>query len=457
MVRRLTLMGSPVGLAEQIAHRAFRRVARDWEVLDDPLGAVRRMSLDELLARYRPPGRGPTLSPPREGAPAQWHTVAAILDPLSPEQRVARVLQVYDGLDDPSDHQPAPPVDIGLAELFADAVADVSPASRLTELITNRETDDPMDHLGRAAPARRQWSMTARGRRWLGGAVAAFAVVVVLGNVGSDVVARSGRGQEVEAGLGTTGGPVVATSLGAAESSCPSADPTIGPGGTALPEEGATEPRRVARVLATDRHALVALHRGGRDAQIIDRDGRVRRTGPNGVGRVRNIDGGSDDQIQIVIDSAEDCPPGPEAWKGVPLVFTTRAAAAAQPDAVVAGGFTDGTPWEVRDRPGHGLCASLGGEVAACGADAGRDVQLMPARLLADGAGHRVAFGYLPAGAAIARLEGSGGVLGPPVELGDDASFFALASEPGDEPERVRFFDQGGAAVAALPYPTAAP
>ena len=94
MVRRLTLMGSPVGLAEQIAHRAFRRVARDWEVLDDPLGAVRRMSLDELLARYRPPGRGPTLSPPREGAPAQWHAVAAILDPLSPEQRVARVLQV---------------------------------------------------------------------------------------------------------------------------------------------------------------------------------------------------------------------------------------------------------------------------------------------------------------------------------------------------------------------------
>ena len=51
--------------------------------------------------------------------------MAAILDPLSPEQRVARVLQVYDGLDDPSDHQPAPPVDIGLAELFADAVADV--------------------------------------------------------------------------------------------------------------------------------------------------------------------------------------------------------------------------------------------------------------------------------------------------------------------------------------------
>jgi hypothetical protein len=46
-------------------------------------------------------------------------------------------------------------------------------------------------------------------------------------------------------------------------------------------------------------------------------------------------------------------------------------------------------------------------------------------------------------------------VLGPPVELGDDASFFALASEAGDEPERLRFFDQGGAAVAALPYPTA--
>ena len=146
--------------------------------------AVRRLALDELLARYRPPGRGPTLSPPREGAPGQWHAVAAILDPLSPEQRVARVLQVYDGLDDPSDHQPAPPVDIGLAELFADAVADVSPASRLTELITNRDVDDPMDGLGRAVPARRQWSMPARGRRWLGGAVAAFAVVVRAGQRG---------------------------------------------------------------------------------------------------------------------------------------------------------------------------------------------------------------------------------------------------------------------------------
>jgi hypothetical protein len=139
-------------------------------------------------------------------------------------------------------------------------------------------------------------------------------------------------------------------------------------------------------------------------------------------------------------------------------VFTTRAAAAAQPDAVVAGAFADGTPWEVRDRPGHGLCASLGDDaIAPCGADAGRDEQLLPARLLADGAGRRLAFGYLPAGAAVARLERSGGELGPPVELGDDASFFALASEPGDEPERLRFFDQRGAAVAALPYPMSTP
>ena len=285
-----------------------------------------------------------------------------------------------------------------------------------------------------------------------------LAIVGVLGNaLDSDVVTGAGRGQEVQAGLGTTRGWVDAATLGAPQSSCRSADPTLGPGGTPLPDEGSTEPRRVARVLATDRHALVALHRGGRDARIIDREGRVRRTGPNGVGRVRNIDGGTDDQIQVVIESARDCPPSPVAWKGVPLVFTTLVAAAAQPDIVVAGVFADGTPWEVRDRPGYGLCASLGDQAAACGADTAGDEQLLPARLLSDGAGRRVTFGYLPAGGSIARLEQPGGELGPAVAVPDDATFFALPSEPGDEPERVRFFDQGGAAVTALPYPTAQP
>ena len=89
MVRRLTLMGSPVPLAEQIAHRAFRRVARDWEVLGDPLNEVRRLAVAELLARYHPAGQAPTLSPAREGAPAAWAAVAAELDPLSPADRVA--------------------------------------------------------------------------------------------------------------------------------------------------------------------------------------------------------------------------------------------------------------------------------------------------------------------------------------------------------------------------------
>ena len=459
MVRRLTLMGSPVGLAEQIAHRAFRRVARDWEVLDDPLGAVRRVSLDELLARYRPPGRGPTLSPPREGAPRSGTPWPPILDPLSPEQRVARVLQVYDGLDDPSDHQPAPPVDIGLAELFADAVADVTPASRLTELITNRDVDDPMDGLGprRAGPtamvdAGPRSTLAGWGGRGVRGRRACWATSAPTsvarvgpgpGGGGRDSARPAGRWSR--------------TSLGAAESSCPSADPTIGPGGTALPEEGATEPRRVARVLATDRHALVALHRGGRDAQIIDHEGRVRRTGPNGVGRVRNIDGGADDQIQVVIESAEDCPPGPEAWKGVPLVFTTRVAAAAQPDMVVAGAFADGTPWEVRDRPGHGLCASLGGQAAACGADAGRDVQLMPGPA-AGGRRRPSCRVRLPAGRRGDRparaVRGRARTTGRARVRRRERSSRSPPSRA-TSPSGVRFFDQGGAAVAALPYPTA--
>ena len=239
MVRRLTLMGSPVGLAEQIAHRAFRRVARDWEALDDPLGVVRRPSLDELLARYRPPGRGPTLSPPREGAPAEWHAVGAILDPLSPEERVARVLQVYDGLDDPADHEPAPPVDIGLAELFADAVADVSPASRLTDLITNRDADDG-DGLGRAAPTARRWSMPASGPAlagWGGRRVRDRRRAGRTPSTPTSSPARAGARRcrpDSARPVGRWSRPPSAPP----QSSCPSADPTIGPGGTPLPDEG---------------------------------------------------------------------------------------------------------------------------------------------------------------------------------------------------------------------------
>ena len=330
--------------------------------------AVRRVALDELLARYRPPGRGPTLSPPREGAPAQWHAVAA-----DPRPALARAAggPGAPGLRRPRRPlrrtEPAPPVDIGLAELFADAVADVSPASRLTELITNRDADDPMDDLGRAAPARRQWSMPARGRRWLGGAVAAFAVVVRAGRTSAPTSspARAGA-RRWRPGSARPAGRWSRPPSAPPQSSCPSADPMIGPGGTALPEEGATEP---APGGAGPRHGPARPRRAapGRPRRADHRPRRARasdgterrRAGPQHRRRLGRPDPGRHRR------RPSDCPPGPEAWKGVPLVFTTRAAAAAQPDAVVAGAFTDGTPWEVRDRPGHGLCASLGDEVAA--------------------------------------------------------------------------------------------
>ena len=155
----------------------------------------------------------------------------------------------------------------------------------------------------------------------------------------------------------------------------------------------------------------------------------------------------------MIIGSAADCPTSPESWKGVPLVFTTLAAASAQPDVVTAGAFAGGVPWEVRDRPGRGLCATLGDDAAPCGTAAGED-ELLPVRVLEGGAGRRLAFGYLPAGAASVRFERPDGVLGPAVVPVNGGTYFALATGPDDEVERIRFFDRNGAAVAAVAYPT---
>jgi hypothetical protein len=45
-------------------------------------------------------------------------------------------------------------------------------------------------------------------------------------------------------------------------------------------------------------------------------------------------------------------------------------------------------------------------------------------------------------------------VLGPAAVPVEGATYFALATGPDDQVERIRFFDRNGAAVAALAYPT---
>jgi hypothetical protein len=459
MVRRLVLMGAPTERAEGIAHRAFARVAREWDALGDPLTSVRRIALEDLLARFRPAARAPTTSPDRDGAPHEWDAVRPILDPLTPEDRAAMVLRGYDGLDDESVDQlvpvrrrrgpppPTPPVDLALAELLTAAVADVTPPSRLTDLFAGR---DGPDLEGPGPPP-----TSHRRRAWVGAAVAALVVAGVFGR-GFDADLGTPAGPDQELRVGPAGGGVVLTANADSElSSCAAADPLVGPGGTLVPEEGDTDPWRVARVLATDRRALITLHRGARDARMVDRDGVVRRSARPGVGRIRHIYPGDDRQIQIVIGSTDDCPQSPQVWKGVPLVFTSLADAKTQPEIVVAGAFADGTAWEVRDRPGHGLCATVGTTDAPCGTELADLEALAPVRLVADPAGRRMVFGYLPPGATTARLEHPGGQLDPPPLLRPEWTVFALPSAPADRPERVRFFDQGGAAVAAVPYPGA--
>jgi hypothetical protein len=257
----------------------------------------------------------------------------------------------------------------------------------------------------------------------------------------------------VRVGLTVDGAVVQPARAGAEESSCTTADPTEGPGGTPLPREGDTYPERVARVLATDRRAIIALHRGAVDARVLDRGGRVLRTGANGAGRVRNVDGGDDDQIQVVIERGALCPSAPQSWKGVPLVFTTLDGVQEQPDVVVAGRFDEQTSWEVRDRPGVGLCATVRSRTRECGLDPGDGVDL-PVRLAGDEAGHAIVYGYLPPNATTARLQRPGRRLGPPSEHVDGATFFALQVDAGDRPVEIDFFNRSGAAVGAVPYPS---
>jgi hypothetical protein len=465
MVRRLSLMGAPVELAEHIAHRAFTRVCRHWDGIVDPLATVRQVAIEDVLARFRPPGQAPTRTPPREGAPPAWAAVGPILDPLTPARRVVTVLRVFDGLDDESiarllpigrERQPEP-VDHRTAMLFADAVADIRPASRLTELLGTSSTSDdapalPRLHRVRSPRSRPAWTRRGSAGPWvLAGIAAVVAFGLFGGSLDSGLPGRSRPGQELRTGL-TVDGAVVDPRSG--HSSCPSADPVAGPGGTKLPLATDTDPVRVADVVATDRRALIALHRGATDVRVIPRNGQVLRTVGPGLGRLQVVDSGGDDQIEVVIGSKRDCPPAPEAWKGVPIVFTTLSDASLQPESVLTGRFPDGTEWRISDRPGLGLCGHLGDVSARCGARLDQAAQLEKIRLLADRAGHRVAFGYLPPQAATARLEGKGGELGHPRLLPDGATFFALAVPPDERPTLIRFYNGSGAALLALPFPS---
>jgi hypothetical protein len=440
MVRRLALIGAPVDLAEDIAHGSFLRVGRHWDGLEDPLTTVRRLAIDDVLSRFRPPGKAPTRTPPRVGAAPAWADVGAFLDPLAPAERVVAVLRTYDGLDHEAiarlmpvrRERGAPAVDHRLATCFADAVSDISPRSRLTELLGadaggGSLADDaaPLPGARRVRPVkqRRVRHPHGRSRYWVGaGAAAAVLIGLVGGHFDTSLPTRASRPQELRTGL-TVDGTVVPG--GAAQSSCPSADPVDGP--------AATAPDRVAAMLATDRRAIIALHRGATDARLTD--------------------AGGDGPIEVVIRAKRDCPGAPQAWKDIPLVFTTVADASNQTGTALTGGFPDGARWEVSDRPGLGLCGRLGDAIAPCGARLGQAEQLATVRLLADDAGHRVAFGYLPPQATTARLEDASGVLGRPTLLPDGSTFFALGSDVVDRPRLIRFYNGSGAALLAMPYP----
>jgi hypothetical protein len=439
MVRRLALVGAPVELAEDIAHHAFVRVSRHWDGLEDPLATVRRLAIDDVLGRFRPPGKAPTRTPPREGSPPAWGEVGAFLYPLTPAARVVAVLRTYDGLDHESIARlmPVPrerdvtPVDHRLAMRVADAVSDITPPSRLTELLGTDAVvpldDDapplPRPHRVRPVRARRVRQPRGSSRYWVGaGAAAVLLIGLVGGHLDPSLPTRGSRGQQLRTGS-TVNGRVVAG--GVDLSSCPSAEPVDGPADL--------DAGRVAAMLATDRRAIIALHRGATDARLTD--------------------AGGDGQIEVVIGTRRDCPDAPQAWKDVPLVFTTLADASNQAGATRTGRFPDRTAWQVWDRPGRGLCGRLGGATAPCGSDLAPAAQLEPVRVLADGAGHRVAFGYLPPQATTTRFEDRSGVLGRPEVVPDGATFFALAIDAGEQPARIRFYNGSGAALLALPVP----
>ncbi|MBV9923254.1 MAG: hypothetical protein JOY78_20715 [Pseudonocardia sp.] len=444
MVRRLALIGAPVELAEEIAHRAFARVGRSWDCLEDPLAMVRRLAVDDVLSRFRMSGKAPTRTPPRDGAPPAWAEVGGVLDPLTPAARVLAVLRIYDGLDDHSVAQllPVPrrrdvaPVDHALALTFADAVADIRPESRLTELLgidalaSSAAGAAPLPRPRRPRPeperaSRRQKPRPPRGssRAWVGaGAVAVVLIGLVGGHFDPSLPTQRTRAQQLRTGL-TVNGVVVP---GAGEgSSCLAADAV---GGT-----GDLDPDRVAAVVAIDRRAIIALHRGATDARLTEVAG--------------------DGQIEVVVGSRRDCPDAPQAWKDIPLVFATVADVSDQAGTTRTGRFPDGTAWQVSDRPGSGLCGRLGRATAPCGSQLAPAAQLEPVRVLADAAGHRVAFGYLPPQAVTARLEASGGSLGQPAVVPDGGMFFALASGPDEHPTLVRFYNGSGAALLTLPIP----